>query len=626
MFRDAYRRDNAKIRPDEALVRHLTVKMEAEAGRIPGPVPPRRTGRRIAVLAACAALVFTAGALMLSRPRELGKPTAFQETTTYNQLYSLVKSLQPRSSLGEILEDISLYAGSKDGSMNMAPETTVTAGSTEYSSTNVQVDGVDEADVVKTDGEYIYTLADDRLSIVRAQGAEMTVVSSVDLRDANTEPQEFYLCGDRLVLLETRSTTSGKEGSRSYATVAAVYDVADRENPSLVCERGQSGYYLSSRLVGDILYLVTDDAVTGEVKKGKPESFAPYLVDGTSTRAMDSADIAVSENPQSSRYVVMTSLDVVNPEHRLCERAVFGGGAALYSNERNLLLAAYGGAQGDTAKTETTQLLRFALDKGEIALAATGVVPGRPLNQFSMDEYDGAFRIVTTEDVYKETERNGVISYSLSSTVNALFTLDESLQVIGSLRDLAPGERVYSVRFDGPIGYFVTFRQVDPLFTVDLSDPKRPSILSALKIPGFSDYLHPYAEGLLFGLGQDVDEQSGQTTGLKLSMFDVSNPADVTEVSKETLSASWSEASSNHKAILVSAEKELIAFPSNTGYQVYGYTPEEGFYSKALLEMDQTFAFSRGLYIGETFYLMTGPTLTAYALDDFQQQGRITLG
>lgn len=184
---------------------------------------------------------------------------------------------------------------------------------------------------------------------------------------------------------------------------------------------------------------------------------------------------------------------------------------------------------------------------------------------------------------------------------------DENLDLIGKIDGLAKNEKVYSVRFSGDTAYFVTFRTVDPLFTVDLSDPANPVILSELKIPGFSNYLHPYSDGLLFGLGQDADERTGWTRGMKLSMFDVSDPHAVSEKHCLKLDSYSSEALYNHKAILVSAEKDLIGFPTETGYVIYGYDTEKGFYKKAETALEKLWASHdiRGLYSGDYVYIVT---------------------
>ncbi|MDR0357649.1 MAG: beta-propeller domain-containing protein, partial [Clostridiales Family XIII bacterium] len=222
---------------------------------------------------------------------------------------------------------------------------------------------------------------------------------------------------------------------------------------------------------------------------------------------------------------------------------------------------------------------------------------------------------------------------------SSLFTLNQDLEVIGEIRGIAPNERVYSCRFMEDIAYFVTFRQVDPLFSADLSDPAAPKLIGALKIPGFSEYLHPYAPGLLFGLGRDADEDTGVAGDIKLSMFDISNPADAKEKYKMILQGlRASEAESNHKAIVVNAGKRLIAFPSDRCYIVCGYDVETGFSRRATISLyeDNAAYFNgyyyggeglRGLFIGNVFYAISPNSVNAYDMDnDFAKLGTASVG
>jgi uncharacterized secreted protein with C-terminal beta-propeller domain len=219
------------------------------------------------------------------------------------------------------------------------------------------------------------------------------------------------------------------------------------------------------------------------------------------------------------------------------------------------------------------------------------------------------------------------IGVSQSSQYNCLYTLDSNLLIIGKIEKLASGERVYSVRFDGDIGYFVTFRQVDPLFAVDLSVPSNPTVLSALKIPGFSQYLHPYSDTLLFGLGRDADEQSGKAGFLKLSMFDVSDPKNVSEKSKLIIDGVYySDAISNHKAIIVDAVNNIIAFPADGKYLIYSYSPVSGFKQEAALQSpggSKYYYNVRGLYIGDFFYVVSNSGISSYSMQGYKNISEI---
>ncbi len=709
MFREKYHSDNQKITPDKALVKYLSVRMaQTDAGTAISSERPhsrRWVLRSIAAMAACFALLISAGGLYLHFDTRQDKPAVTDKITdvktgvTYSDLYELVKSMEPKKDLGDMIggflnrksaaNNAEIAPGSaKGGSVDME------SNQGDHSKTNTQVQGVDEADIVKTDGKYIYTLTKGNLAIIRVQGAQMVKVASVNctkFADTDTEsyPAEMYVIDDRLVIIknvfDNADSNNGiaKKSMYAYDTIyqtgvtsTAVYDISDRSNPKLLGDPGQSGSYLSSRMVGKTLYLLTNYTIYEKAKKSDPETYIPRLFDNGKARTMDADDIIIGIQPKQRQYVVVTAINVDQPNDRISSKTVFGCGTTLYSNTENMLIASSAqkatktggttvnkttagavsegnvGSQSKAAKpsnapdysgsettgtsdstqtvsyTSVTNLMRFSLNDGQIEFAASGSVPGNLLNQFSMDEYMDVFRIVTTVNTYTETRRgngaNGTVSMSPNNgTSNALYTLNQGMEIIGSIEDVAKDERVYSVRFTGDIGYFVTFRQVDPLFAVDLSDPTAPKILSALKIPGFSDYLHPYSDGLLFGLGHDASEQ-GSVNGLKLSMFDVSDPTDVSEKHKLIIGdAYWSEASYNHKAIIVSPERNLIAFPCDSKYLVFEYS-DDGFVKVGEIYNDASYN-QRGLYIGNVFYVCSNDRISSYSMDGYINLATIML-
>ena len=658
MFREAYRRDNEKIKPDPALLRHLEAKMDqAQQAAVPNAAaaPPlrRRWMKPAVAVAACLAVLIAAGIAYSGWSRS-ALPTAgtgeLLDGTDYDQIYETVKAMEPRFHFGEWLN--SLFGGAKNfadgsasGSAGGAPESNfgevVTTDDPGHSETNTQVGGVDEADVTKTDGEYIYTLAGGRMHIVRADGGNLTTTAEIDYSDGTAlRAFEFYVTADRLVLLmhSYEETAGGSAGGAEYAGCsgsgnviwAAVYDIADRANPRLLNTLGQSGSYLSSRLVGDTLYLITRHSLPEKAKKGEKETYVPLLYAKAgcviSHAVMTAGDVCIPPVPANRQYTVVTSADIHSPQEHTSSKTILGAGDTLYASTENLLLAVPRSVRGEGGRISTvTDLVRFSLDGGKIALAASGTIPGTLLNPFSMDEYGGVFRVVTTLSGGTETVDGGVASYTPGETCNCLYTLDKDMQILGKVEGLARGEQVYSVRFLGDMGYFVTFRQVDPLFAVDLSDPAEPKVLSALKIPGFSNYLHPYAPGRLFGFGQQADPYTGAAQGLKLSMFDVSDPTDVTEIHTLPVDGYWSEAQYNHKAILVDAGRNLIGFSTDTDYYLYGYSDERGFYLRAQLPLSGSGETVRGLYIGDTFYTVDENEITAYSLLDFQQTGFLVL-
>lgn len=655
MFKDRYRTDNDQIEPDEALLKSLSARMKEAAGEAPAPEKKRShiRIRSAAALAACFVFAVTGISVCKAYDKnknmentdlaaEYAQPDYDKATSvsSYDQLYALVNSIRSQNTRAypENSDRATADAGgnTKTESAGMySADTLVNSSDTgSYSQTNIQVDGVDEADIVKTDGRYIYRLTNNTVIITDTEGGRLNIVSRIPCGGAN----EIYVKDNRLIILQnqaaavngTGDTVNGSAQSRmapADITQAAVYDITDKSKPVLIGTPGQSGSYLSSRMVGDTLYLVSNYFVGYSVEKGRPETYVPKLYDGENGSLMAPGDICISANPREIRYAVVSAINVQKPEI-LSSQSVLGCGTQLYSNESSLYIASEvmqtaktgSNSASGVAVTYKTNLIRISLNNGQVAMAAEGSVPGTLLNQYSMDEYNGTFRLVTTDSGYTQTTNgNGSISASQNESTNALYTLDQNLSIVGSITDIAKGERVYSVRFNGAIGYFVTFRQVDPLFAVDLSNPANPKILSALKIPGLSDYLHPYADGLLFGLGRDADENTGHVNGLKLSMFDVSDPSSITEKNKLLLDDRYSAASYDYKAIVISPERNLIAFPAENEYLIFSYSADTGFTEKAELSPGPLVYDTRGLFIGNIFYVVSDSAITSYRMDDYNQ-------
>ena len=361
------------------------------------------------------------------------------------------------------------------------------------------------------------------------------------------------------------------------------------------------------------------------------------------SRLLQPTDLYICGNPQSAAYTVVGSINLKSGANFTSAKAVFGGTSELYANADHMLLAFSryteetlpiapdkdGKNVQITNSSTNTDLVLLGLSEGQITKLASGNVPGSLLNQFSMDEYKDAFRIVTTlNSSQQRIFTDGVDTYEYDSTsANALYTLDLNLNILGKIENLAKDEFVKSVRFDGSIGYFVTFRQVDPLFAVDLSNPASPRILDTLKIPGFSEYLHVFKDNLLLGIGYNANETTGAMQGVKLSMFDTADKANVKEVNTAKVDANWTAVGSNYKAILVDAEKNLIAFPADSNYYIYRYT-DKGFELAARVNMtaDLSSWNLRGLFIGDNFYVLGESGVTVISLSDFTVLATVKLG
>jgi uncharacterized secreted protein with C-terminal beta-propeller domain len=258
-------------------------------------------------------------------------------------------------------------------------------------------------------------------------------------------------------------------------------------------------------------------------------------------------------------------------------------------------------------------IYKFALGTDRVPLEATGAVPGWVLNQFSMDEEDGFLRIATTS-----------WRGDLANNVFVLGQAGDQLHVVGSLTDLGLGERLYAARFLGDRGFLVTFRQVDPLFTLDLSDPRNPQLVGELEVPGYSSYLHPVGEDYLIGLGRYADPATGRVQGVQLSLFDVSDLANPARLAAYQFASdtwgSFSEAEWDHHAFSYFPEHDTLTVPLGLNWwetaslQVFGITPQDGIQFRGQIEHDS--AVRRSFQIGDYLYSVSDATIKVNAIAD----------
>lgn len=581
----------------------------------------------------------------------------------------------------------------------------VDSGAADYSTTNVQVDGVDEADIVKADGRYIYQVNNNRIVIAEVYPADkMQIKKIIELGEANINPLELYLDDKNLVVIGSsdgniplRSSTEkpimpSKPGFYYHNNTVKmlVYDISNKDAIKKSREIELEGDYLSSRKIGSKLYLVSN------------KHFNYYRIyDTTGVNDTPSyRDTAVQEDyinidyeqigyfPGSIEpsYMIAAGVDLDRPSEGVNVSTYLGSGESIYSSAENLYVAVtrhnlmpedvpgpiiYDSAVSQKPAVKVsdreTVIYRFALNNGKLDYTGKGQVPGSILNQFSMDENKGYFRIATTKgNLWGEGE---------SISKNNMYVLDSDLSICGSLEDVAPGEKIYSVRFMGDRAYMVTFKKVDPLFVIDLKDAKKPTILGALKIPGYSDYLHPYDENHIIGFGKDAIElsnkglgNSGSTTayyqGMKIALFDVSDVNNPKEKFKEIIGdrGTNSELLNNHKALLFSKEKELMAFPvtvmeiknggnitagnmpaygsfSFQGAYIYNIDLVEGFKLKARISHisdeeylkagDQWYDYNKNveriIYIGDNIYTISKGMIKANDIKDMKDKGTLLI-
>lgn len=520
-----------------------------------------------------------------------------------------------------------------DAPVPMAPGSdSQNKGDGDYSDTNNQVSGVSEGDIVKTDGSYIYCLSRDGDGIYifevledgKLETASVTALEAEAFNDKNgnsysRKVSAMQLWNDRLAVIYS-VIGSGSEilwQSSMTRTEIIVYDITDRYAPAVLSRLSQSGTMLTSRLINGYLYVVGNMTVYSDYDKDDVYTYVPSVEYNGKNQPISTDEIVICEYARFAMYSVLTGIDLRNGQ-MVSSKAVLGGNSDVYASAESIYLAreVRAGAGGGV----NTELMRFDLSDGVLSGAVQGSVPGRILNQFSMDECNGYFRIVT-QDIITGGDYRG----------NGIFILDGGLQTVGSIVDISPDERIKSVRFDGELCYFVTFRNTDPLFAVDTSVPESPKVLSKLKIPGFSVYLQTYGQDRLLGIGYEADEVSGGTTGLKLSMFDTSDKTNVKELHRLVISDAYYTSSGNeHKGVLADAKKGIVCFPCETGYLVYSYDETDGFTQKGAIEADWGFikdvANMRGLYIGNTLYVLCGRSIGVYSLENMQRLQSVELG
>lgn len=608
----------------------------------------RKNRRLLKAISVCAACAVAVTSLAIARPWAKippkvdesvkgEEPIKIEDYTEIENMFlefskNYKKSQFSFSGIGGASADKSESVVNGSSSFDAATGTGSTnqTSSSNHGTTNEQVEGVNEADIIKNDGKYIYavshveekndkaeSITDDgnaaapyipetlvysgAVSIIEPQkNGKMKTVSEIKVGkgkadlDGYFEIYEIYVSGDRLIVLSTficnwyddevyngnySSATECCSYVSNYSGLmqAVSYDISDKANPKEEWRIYQSGEYISSRLIGDELVLVSlyrvDITRDSDAIKN---SCIPETAVGGNFQRISSSDICVMESVGDSTYLVASVLNV-NDENTLKTKAVLGGGSNVYCTSETLYvtnreytsLASKNGTEiFDSSIKSKTQIYKFDISDNQIKYLNCAKIDGTALNQFSIDEYNGNLRIATTSGTWGE------------NLVNQIYVLDENLETLGVLKNIAKGEKIQSVRFMGETAYVVTFEQTDPLFVVNLSNPESPVIEGELKIPGYSAYLHPVGDGLVLGVGVDGDED-GSNDGFKASLFDVSNPNAPKECAKFTISGVdtdnrdlwlYSEAYSTHKALCWDSENKIMYIPFTQRENIYAST------------------------------------------------------
>lgn len=582
--------------------------------------------------------------------------TMYHRASDYKEVYqTLLKGYQQNWIEGEMSaetstatsEDKASGNAAKDESADMDLSEGSKEGGKDYSTTNLQMEGVDESDIAKIDGSYIYTVEDKYIVITDIRDGKLEEVTRFLPKDCGAADRvmEIYVDGDQLILVvqgyETSLDGNSKAGSDKETsdketkdeensdkeiavsdasedsafcykmngkstTQIQVYSIVDRRNPEFEGRLIQDGYYNTSRKIGDVVYLFTQYHMTSDVV-GYVEKEYTSVIPKVNGEKVAAGEIYLPESSGESGILV-SSLDVNKPDKVLDSKLVISGYAQTYISKDALYLY-----EEDYDGAMITNIAKFALDEGRISGVAATAVRGYVRDTFAINASDGYLRVLTTD-------------YSTEDEVNALYILDENMKLTGQLTGIAPGEEIYAARFMGNTGYFVTYRNTDPLFTVDLSDPAKPEIIGELKVTGFSEYLHFWDDTHLLGIGYESDEKTGNIENIKLSMFNIENPGEVIEEAKLVLKdVDYSEALYDYKSVIISKDKNLIGLVcedysssrTKQTYQIYSY--ENGTFKKQA-EIPGingvNYENVRGMYSGNVFYLWINDNITSYDMTD----------
>ncbi|PID21611.1 hypothetical protein CSV61_07865 [Sporosarcina sp. P3] len=571
--------------------------------------------------------------------------------------FTVLESVQPITSIKEIENFFERVKpqGRSEIMEESSSEDKASGSGVDHSQTNQQVAGVDEADTVKTDGDFLYdVLNGDGLMITDIRNPnEMVRASKTDFTDGFYANQ-LYVDQDKVVVIGGQNLdaptsnmdmkiTEDRIMPMQQLSVIRVYDVTDRTNPKLIRETGAEGYVIGTRKIGQFVYMVTNNQPFLWYDHPTPaeDQLLPTVYDSATNQqaqplALDK--ISILPGAMEPSYSIITTLDIESGERSGVDtKAYLGSGEQLYMSADHLYLTS---TNYQDNQQSTSEVFKFSLEKTHVHFLQTAQLRGTILNQFSMDEHNGYFRTVTTEGNLWD-ERN--------KAKNHLFILDENMKQVGSVENLAVNERIYSARFLGDKAYMVTFRETDPLFVMDVADPTNPKVLGELKIPGFSNYLHPLDEGHLIGFGYETiakkNPQGGapiiQTGGMKISVFDVTDFANPKETASEIIGGqgTYSSVQHDHHALFIHPTRNLFGFPisvyeqsqrenildlQSTGAMIYEITAERGIVQTADLTkpmtndyMDWETEIQRLVYSGNSLYTISVNEINSYTLDQF---------
>ena len=554
----------------------------------------------------------------------------------------------------------------------------------DYSKTNIQVENVDEADIIKTDGNYIYSLSKESIVITDVTDPNKIKVASKITPTDNGIPEDLILFENKLVAICSEINSPYiYYSSNKNNTIVRIYDITNREEPRMVKNYKLYEPYYTTRCIGSKLYVIS----TGNLRK-ENNKIVRYYDEEYSQKEIELKNIKYLKNVETNKQTIISMMDLNNIEQNVNVSSYLIDIENAYISEKNIYLldtnykgnyypkisSIYGikGIWGlndyiyDYTRNYETEIYKFnILDNGEVEYSCKTRVKGQTINQYSLDEYNENLRVALKDS--KEGSR--------------IVIFNEKMKQIGETPYLAKGEQMYSTRFMGDKAYLVTYKTIDPLFVIDLSNPTEPKVLGELKIPGYSTYLHPYDENHLIGIGMQTEEKinrdiqgkvtstTATITGMKMALFDVTDPTNPVEISSTVIGdrRTTSAILTNPKALLFSKEKELIAIPvnnyaeyisiasSNTyedtinaykknttkyiseGYSVYSINIEKGINLKGIITQENidnksqdTYYYTnskllRGVYIENNLYTVSEKCIKVSDLETLKEISKIDL-
>lgn len=556
------------------------------------------------------------------------------------------------------LESDSIETAGDDNLFADDMQTGLGGESDDYSETITQVEGIDEADIVKTNGSEIFYIVDNTVYSIAVENgvfSQAQIIFGQTLADYEYIAN-MYIAQDKLAIITETHNSSGFNEELMVDTIYCTNDVTTTvyfiaTDGSDVHSYAQSGQCSDSRMIDNTLLIITNDdskSLSNIDRRSRPSYLPSYYCDG-SEEYVPAADIVVSEDITELSYCIAASIDITAPESPKAIKAFAGSSSNVYCSAENLYITSYC-YDYDEYRTYT-KISRLSL-ADNLEIKAQSKVVGTVLNQYSMDEYNGYFRAAVCYNKQNDDMTLG--------TESAVVIFDMSLNEVGRCDGLGVGETLRSVRFSGETAYVVTFMQTDPLYAIDLSDPTNPVMLDEFKVSGYSTYLHPYKDNLMLSFGVEADEVTGQTNGLKLMMYDTSDPDNlvlldsyVWEDTEEYFDGvdengvyTWydnycwydSAAVWDEKALFIDAQRNIIGIP----IYYYNYYQDENEYTDTMIAgyyiftftddgFSQVFVttcaeneyslynsnFNRAVRIGEYLYALSPYRLISVNLSDF---------